>query len=98
MAEQEIQIQLDEQMMKGVYANLAVISHNENEFITDFIFIHPPQGKVVSRVIFSPSHAKRLLNALTDNVKQYEKMFGKIPEPKQPPPPTPGIGIQLSKN
>jgi len=98
MAEQEIQIQLDEQTMKGTYSNIAVISHHENEFILDFIFVHPPQGKVVSRVITSPSHAKLFLAALSNNIAQYEKVFGVIPEPKQPPPPMPGIGIQLSKN
>jgi len=97
MAEQDIQIHIDEQTAKGAYTNLAMISNSENEFILDFIFLHPPQGKVVSRVITSPSHAKRLAKALSDHVAQYEKQFGTIPEPKQPPPP-PGLGIQLSKN
>jgi len=97
MAEQEIQIQIDDQTAKGVYSNLAVISHTENEFVIDFVFVHPPLGKVVSRMITSPSHAKRLMKALAENVSQYEKNFGTIPEPKQPPPPPP-LGIQLSKN
>ena len=97
MAEQEIQIQIDDQTAKGTYANLAVISHTENEFVADFVFMHPPQGKVVSRIVTSPIHAKQLVKALADNVAQYEKQYGAIPEPKQPPPP-PGIGIQLSKN
>jgi len=96
MAEQEIQIQIDDQTTKGAYSNLAVISHSENEFVMDFVFVHPPQGKVVSRIITSPSHAKRLAKALSDNISQYEKQFGTIPEPQQPPPPP--LGIQLSKN
>lgn len=96
MAEQEIQIQIDDQTTKGAYSNLAVISHSENEFVMDFVFVHPPQGKVVSRIITSPSHAKRLAKALSDNISQYEKQFGAIPELKQPPPPP--LGIQLSKN
>lgn len=96
MAEKEIQIKLDEETAKGAYANLAVITHNENEFIFDFIFAHPTQGSVVSRVITSPGHAKQLLGALNENLGKYEAVFGKIREPKQPPPPQ--IGIQLSNN
>jgi len=96
MAEQQIQIQIDEQTSKGAYANLAVLSHSENEFVVDFVFIHPPLGKVVSRIITSPSHAKMLMKALAENLSQYEKKFGAIPEPKQPPPPA--MGIQISKN
>ena len=96
MAEQEIPIQIDDETAKGVYTNLAIVSHNENEFVIDFVMAHPPQGKVVSRVITSPGHVKRFLNALADNVAKYEKNFGAIPEPKQPPPPV--MGIELSKN
>jgi len=96
MQEQQLQIQIDEETAKGVYTNLAVVSHTENEFVIDFVFVHPPQGKVVSRVITSPSHAKKVLKALAENVALYEKAFGAIPEPKQPPPPV--MGIELSKN
>jgi len=92
----EQQIQIDDQTAKGAYTNLAVVAHNENEFVVDFVFIHPPLGKVVSRIITSPSHAKMLMKALTENISQYEKKFGSIPEPKQPPPPP--MGIQISKN
>ncbi len=96
MAEQELQIQIDEETAKGRYTNLAVVSHTENEFIFDFVFIHPPQGKVVSRVITSPGHAKRIIKALAENLALYEKNIGPIPEPKSPHPPV--IGIQLSNN
>ncbi len=75
-----IQIQLDEATAQGVYVNLALINHTETEFILDFIYVQPqaPQGKVRSRVLTSPVHMKRLLNALTDNIKKYEERFGEI--------------------
>ena len=95
MAENEIRIAIDDKMAGGVYSNLAVISHNENEFITDFIFVHPPTGKVNSRVIMSPSHAKRFLRALQENVTRYEKTLGPIKEAPEPPR---AIGLELSKN
>ena len=76
----EIQIEIDDITAQGVYVNLAMIGHSENEFIIDFIFMQPqnPKSKVRSRVITSPGHAKRLLAALADNVKKYEARFGEI--------------------
>jgi hypothetical protein len=77
---QQIQIEVDEQTAQGVYSNLAMISHSETEFILDFIFVQPQMGKakVRSRIITSPSHLKRLLMALDDNIKRYEQRFGEI--------------------
>lgn len=76
----QIQIEVDENVGQGIYANLALISHSETEVILDFIFLQPqaPRAKVRARVITSPSHAKKLLLALEDNLKKYEARFGKI--------------------
>ncbi|MGB9735583.1 MAG: DUF3467 domain-containing protein [bacterium] len=81
-----IQIQLDEITAQGVYINLALINHTETEFILDFIYVQPqaPQGKVRSRIITSPTHMKRLLNALSDNIKKYEERFGEIKLTQEP--------------
>lgn len=76
----QIQIEVDEAVAQGAYANLALISHSETEVILDFIFLQPqvPKAKVRSRIITSPSHAKKILMALEDNLKKYEARFGKI--------------------
>lgn len=76
----QLQIQLRPEMADGKYSNLAMIGHGPNEFLIDFIFAAPgmPQAPVVSRVIMSPENAKKLLFALTDNVKKYEAQFGEI--------------------
>jgi len=76
----QLQIDVEETVAQGVYANLALISHSETEIIMDFIFLQPQvaKAKVRSRVITSPSHAKKLLIALDDNIKKYEARFGKI--------------------
>jgi len=76
----QIQIELDDNTAQGTYANLALISHSESEIVLDFIFLQPqvPKAKVRSRIITSPSHAKKLLLALEDNIKKYESRFGKI--------------------
>jgi len=77
---QQLQVEVDDQTAQGVYSNLAMISHSETEFILDFIFVQPQVGKakVRSRIITSPSHMKRLLMALEDNIKRYEQRFGEI--------------------
>ncbi|MCX5778516.1 MAG: DUF3467 domain-containing protein [Elusimicrobia bacterium] len=77
----EVQIEIDELVAQGAYANLAMISHSEGEFVLDFIFLQPqtPKAKVRSRVITSPAHAKRIIAALQDNIAKYEARFGTIP-------------------
>jgi hypothetical protein len=39
-----------------------------------------PKGKVRSRVILTPEHAKRLLGALAENIRHYEDAHGMIAE------------------
>jgi hypothetical protein len=78
--EMKIEIQLDEEIAQGVYANLAVVNHSDAEFTLDFIFVQPqaPRAKVRSRVITSPKHVKRFLKALEENLKRYEDKFGTV--------------------
>lgn len=78
----EIKIELDEQTSNGIYSNLALITHSENEFIIDFIFFQPQnkKAKVRSRIITSPAHAKKIMQALKDNIAKYEAKFGQIKE------------------
>ena len=84
--EVKLEIQLDEDMAQGAYVNLAVVNHNEAEFVVDFIFVQPqaPRAKVRSRVILSPQHAKRFAAALQDNIGRYEQNFAEITPATQP--------------
>ncbi len=76
----QINIELSEEIAEGVYSNLAIITHSNAEFVVDFIRMMPgvPKAKVKSRIILTPQHAKRLLAAMSDNVRKYEEMHGKI--------------------
>jgi hypothetical protein len=87
MEEKKIDIKVDEHIALGQYSNLAAIRHTKEEFIFDFAFIFPdgPMGKLISRVILSPAHAKRFTEALEANIKRYEENFGPI-IPAEPPP------------
>ncbi|MHB1921308.1 MAG: DUF3467 domain-containing protein [Chitinophagaceae bacterium] len=76
----QLNIELSEEMAEGIYANLAIITHSNAEFVVDFINVMPgiPKAKVKSRIILTPQHAKRLLKALTDNIKKFESIHGSI--------------------
>ena len=84
----QIQIEIDPATAKGIYANLALLTHSESEFILDFIFLQPqtPKAQVRCRIITSPSHAKRLLAALQDNIRKFESRFGEIKVPLEAAP------------
>ncbi|HAV41140.1 MAG TPA: DUF3467 domain-containing protein [Acidobacteria bacterium] len=85
--ERKIDIKVDEQTAVGQYSNLAAIRHSREEFIFDFAFIFPdgPMGKLVARLIVSPAHAKRFAEALQENLKRYEDLFGPIIPAEVPP-------------
>jgi hypothetical protein len=76
-----IQVQVDEPLAQGLYSNLVLINHTENEFVFDFAYLQPanPTAKVRARVISSPRHTKRLLLALQKNLERYEERYGAIP-------------------
>ncbi|UBM60963.1 DUF3467 domain-containing protein [Marinilongibacter aquaticus] len=86
--EKQINIEIPEDLAEGVYANLAMIAHSHSEFVLDFIRLMPgvPKAKVKSRIILTPEHAKRLLQALEDNIAKYEANFGDIRENEEPTP------------
>ena len=65
---------------KVSYSNLAIISHSRSEFVIDFAATLPgvPKAQVGDRIIMTPEHAKRLMNALFDNMSKYEAQFGVI--------------------
>jgi hypothetical protein len=78
-----IDVELSEEIAEGVYANLAMIAHSNSEFILDFIRLMPgvPKAKVKARIILTPEHAKRLLEALRENISRYEEAYGDINNP-----------------
>jgi hypothetical protein len=78
--QQQISIELKEDIAQGIYSNLAIITHSPSEFIVDFIRVMPgiPKAEVKSRIILTPEHAKRLLQALKDNIAKFESVHGPI--------------------
>lgn len=69
----DIPLELDAQVARGSYCNVAFVSHTAWEFVLDFAFVGPnqPRGLVVSRIIMHPSQAEALHRALGDNLQRF---------------------------
>ena len=91
----QMQIKADEKELQGLYSNLMMIHHNAEEFTLNFVYIFPNgnQGKLLSSVIVSPGHAKRIWRALGENLSRYEAQFGTIKETPEGSNPTPPVGF-----
>ena len=78
--QKRINIELTEEIADGIYANLAIITHSNTEFVIDFVKLLPglPKAKVKSRILLTPQHAKRLAKALTENLVKFEQQNGTI--------------------
>jgi hypothetical protein len=85
-AQQQTQVKITDQDLKGVYANQAVVASNREEFQINFMNIDltAALGIVVSKVILSPGHMKRMIAAMQENMKNYEKNFGEVREAEAP--------------
>jgi len=79
----QVKIEIETKDVKGEYCNMAGIHHSESEFVFDFAFVLGNQGKMVSRVITNPKHAKAISLAIIDNIKKYEAKHGEIMATKQ---------------
>src|SRR6266436_9890690 len=92
----QMQIKADEKELQGLYSNLMMIHHNVEEFTLNFVYIFPngTQGKLLSSVIVSPGHAKRIWRALGENIARFEAAYGPIKEgPEGGPVPGANIGF-----
>jgi len=95
MEQKQIQIKAKDDDLKGVYSNLMIVSHTKEEFCLDFInSFNPPT--LTARVLTSPSHLKRMIQALEINMKKYEEQFGSVEVAKEPETSL-GLGFQSQK-
>ena len=96
--QQQITIDLGEKEAAGTYANLAIISHSQAEFIFDFARLLPglPKSKVVSRIIMTPPAAKALVKTLEANLERFEATHGEI-RGQGPTAGSSGIGFQTGE-
>ena len=81
----QVNVQVDDELRHGVYANFLVVSHSPHEFTLDFCQVMPRgdssgnvTAEVVSRVKIAPTMVGRVLNALNTNMTNYEEKFGSV--------------------
>lgn len=75
---QPVEIKIADNFAGGEYANAMQVSHNKEEFILAFMNVLPPSGRICGKIITSPAHMKRMIEALKDNLKKYEEKFGAV--------------------
>lgn len=94
----DLNLNVPEAMHAGVYADRALVWHNEHGFTIDFVVpMMPPtpgedgkmkqQATVAARVRLPVSVMFQLARAIAENVSQYEAKHGAIPAggPDHPP-------------
>lgn len=69
--------------LEARFVNIVRISHTPGEFILDFTAILPgvEEPKVSSRIVLSPLGLKLMQQAINENVRRYETIFGEIRMP-----------------
>lgn len=80
----QIQIKATDEVLRGLYSNMANILHTKEEFVLDFMNVFPPTGTLNSRIIVSPGHFKRMVAAMAENLKKYETQFGNVEASEAP--------------
>jgi hypothetical protein len=84
-ATQGVQINTGDETSRGRYSNSMLVSHGPEEFMIDWLLQSPNGVHLVSRIIVSPAHLKRIVSALQDNLNKYEESFGDLPVSPMPP-------------
>jgi hypothetical protein len=81
-SDRHINIQVSPEMMAGVYANFANVSHSDYEFTITFARVdHEVEtgeipGIIVSRVSLAPRFMRELMDALEDNYSRWSAREG----------------------
>lgn len=78
------EIKIADNMPGAEYANAMQINHTKEEFQMMFFNILGISGRVVGKIITNPGHFKRMIAAMTENLKKYEERFGKVVEAELP--------------
>jgi hypothetical protein len=79
-----VPVKARDEIVGGVYANSMMVSHSREEFVLDFFYLSPQMAVLNARVITSPGHLKRIIRALSENLRRYEEAHGEIREAAEP--------------
>lgn len=78
------EIKIADNIPGAEYANAMQVNHNKDEIQMMFLNIMGMSGRITGKIITSPGHFKRMIAAMTDNLKKYEENFGEVQEAAGP--------------
>ena len=79
---QGLEVQAFPGALEGKFSNLVMIRHTHEEFVLDFLVQSGEGTYLISRIWLTPSHFKRLVQAVQNNLSKYEQKFGTIRDSK----------------
>jgi hypothetical protein len=79
-------LKLPDDMLAGVYANAAMITHSQAEFCFDFITNLYPRSAVSCRVYLAAPHIPGLLNSLNQSFQQFQQKIAQQQQQQKRPP------------
>ena len=69
----EIEVEIHPAVARGLYSNMVVVSHTQDEFTLDFVYVQPQgTGTVQARLIVTPDRARQLAALLTEHLALHE--------------------------
>lgn len=74
------EIKVADNIPGGEYANAAQFQYNKEEMHLMFLNMFGLSGKVVSKIITSPGHFKKIIKVMSQVMKKYEDQFGEVKE------------------
>ncbi len=89
---QQVAARVPDKVARGVFSTGALVLQGAHEFVIDFVLRMNQPQQIVARVILPLGLMPGLINALRENLANYQKQFGAppaLPTPQPPPkPPT----------
>jgi hypothetical protein len=77
---QKKEIKVVDNIPGGEYANAAQFQYNKEELHLMFLNMFGLNGRVVSKIITSPGHFKKIIKTMSQVMKKYEDQFGEVKE------------------
>lgn len=75
---QQLQVNTGDEISRGRFSNNVLMTHSPEEFILDWLLNSPNGTHLVSRIVVTPGHMKRIVGAFAENLRRYEQEFGVI--------------------
>lgn len=95
MEDKKVEIKIADNIPGGEYANAMQVMHSKDEVLLTFLNITAPNGRVCAKIMTNPGHFKRMISAMSENLKKYEEKFGEIKESESP---ANSIGFEAREN